>query len=630
MRTLGLIFGTFVILASCASSQEPAHYVREAFAVDGQNDSVDAFSLSTHSELSVVAFRSAVTQEIFAVTTDGRGLDDDGSAGAGWSAPVRISSPGSTQRRIIRESAASIDNKAYVVWSEFVPAFGTSRLFYAVHDAGLWGSPVQVTDTGIPSNADVTDFTFVAKRGLNGSHYLYLLYAVQLAGSEFLLMSVSADGGSTFNPPTPVPALSPIGAEIRGVSIDVQLGEIYCTWIDNRTGSGSVYFRRAIADFFGQPIWLSGDVPLQVGTPTADAVGMPIVAVNGSIGWNGQDQKYVGVAWRNADGDGTNSLHLCASHNSGAAFFPESVVAHTDQPNVSVANFDFEIVATDFTLVWEDNASDDGMGGVTIPFPVASQCWRAESADGITLDVVQQMSAQEDPAASGKKPLLARTVGIPDGTAAIFLEESSLGREVKTAFGDQEFGSEWHDEYPQVSAAQTEPNQIADVLSPDIAQNPLYYNFVAAWLEEGTPGSGVYDLMIGGYRPQEIEVLDFFQGSSTCRFHLGHLPFQDTYGFVLVALGASNAASGNLALYDGRKTGLIADAVTSFGLSNFGLFVGVNDPIAEGVETLPFTIPPSVPVGLELCAIGVSWGATGNIHVVTDFMRFAVEAPPAP
>jgi hypothetical protein len=70
-------------------------------------------------------------------------------------------------------------------------------------------------------------------------------------------------------------------------------------------------------------------------------------------------------------------------------------------------------------------------------------------------------------------------------------------------------------------------------------------------------------------------------------------------------------------LPDGRRTGLVRDALFSFGFANFASFVGPNISAHEGAETLPFPTA-GIPLGATLSFVGVSVGPFGAEHVLTD------------
>ena len=112
-------------------------------------------------------------------------------------------------------------------------------------------------------------------------------------------------------------------------------------------------------------------------------------------------------------------------------------------------------------------------------------------------------------------------------------------------------------------------------------------------------------------------------------FSFSHLPFQDTFAFVLISCGANanNDLSGNGLLPDGRKTGLIYDACTFAAAGPlFTFFAAPIDSQAEGATTMPVLVPASVlALQLDLNYVGVSWGPFGQLHTVSDWQTSHLE-----
>jgi hypothetical protein len=610
-------------ISGLLDAQEP-HYARLPAMASAAGHAVDSFAIASDAELSVIAYREQSSGVVYATINDGRGLAADAAAGSGWSPPVAVSSNTNVLRRVQRDSVQVVAGQAIVTWIDDELGGSLSTVFLSRLVSGTWTTPVAVH----AALGDVRNYAVVGKPGLNGAMNVHVTFAANNGLSDEILAVSSLDAGATFPILQTVSSAVGSGRQIGGVAIDSQAGEVYYAWTDDRSGRFDTWFRRSIQGFVG-PFWLGNEVNLSVNPGGTDSLAAPALQVGGSPGWTGTPQRTVGVAYRRSDGDGTTSLRLAVSQDNGATFAPAAVVAHTNAANVTVAQFDLELVAGEIVALWQDNAEDNGAGGVTVPIPAVSQVWRAESANGVSWPIVQQLSAQEDPNATGSSVQIARLVGAADGTMAVFLEQNATGVEVKSAFADQANGTEWHDEYPQVSSAQGKGAQRA-VTAATLAYNALYYNFLVGWLQELTPGSNTYRLMVGGYRPPEVEVVGWYQGSTEFHFEVGHLPFQDSYAFVLLSLAADHAPGGNLLLPDGRKTGIQFDAFTGFGFDNFFYFVGPNDPANEGVvtPTLPFAIPALLPLGLELCYVATSWGPYGNLHVVTDFQRSALTAAP--
>lgn len=595
------------------SAQE--HYSRPPEFISSPGHDVTGFAIASDRELTVALYREEASGIVYATTNDGRALPGDGATPSGWTPAQAVSATSTVLRRVQRDSIHVVGNQAAALWLDDGFGAANSSVMISLWTGAGWTTPVATH----PLLGDVEQFAAVATVGINGALNVHVIFSVAGSPGDTVFLASSIDGGSTFGGPALV-STSTSSGQVGGVAIDSQLAEVYAAWTSSAVGTVDTWFRRGLQGWFGAPFWLSAPANLSTNPPGSGAVDAPIVQVGGSVGWTGAQQRTVGVGWRRDDGDGTRSLRLAVSQDSGATFGAAAVVAHTDLPGVDVAQFDLELVAGEVAALWQDNATTTAGGSVIVPATQTQQVWRAETTDGTTFTVVQQLSAQTDPTARGSAVQIARLVGAADGTMAVFLEESAAGIEVKTAFADQANGTEWHDEYLQVSTAQGKGPARA-VTQATVAYNALYYNFIVGWLQETAAGSDIFRLVVGGYRPPEVKIEGWYQGTSELHFAIDHVPFQDAFGFVLLSLGANNATGGNLLLPDGRKTGLILDEFTIFGAENLVLFLGPNDPNNEGVVTpiFPATIP-GLPVGFELCAVGITWGPFGSYHVLTDWV----------
>lgn len=634
-RSVPAAVAWILVSSSQAHAQKEEHYVRPPVTI-ATATAASQFAVASDRELSVVLFvEDSGTGRVLASHSDGRGLPGT------WSAASPVSDGSASSRTIKRESIHVIGSQAFAIWLEDDDSPAKTRLYFNRMSAGVFGTASKISDVTVPSDHDILDFACVTKPGLNGNPYVVVAFHTRNPGGDVrLLCSVSSNGGTSFGAPFAVSSSGnvpgAVATAIGGLSVDTQLGELHIAWSDDRNGPGSdqvdVFYRRGVIDFLGTtwftpPLGTGNDTPISVG---AKAVGSPTITVNGEFKWTGSNQKYVGIAWRELDkGPSAATLKVRASHDSGNTFLLPSVVAHTGDTGVAVTDFDFETAGDTFVVAWTDNARtvDDGMGGTTVvvPVPAESHVWHAESDDGTDFDpsqtgIVTMASAFEVSTNQGHTPRIARTVGNPDGSMIVFLEGTGADEEVFTTFSDQEFGGEWHiDEYPIASAAQGNGGGTA-VTPPDVAYNQRYYNFLVAWQQETAPGSAQYDLVVGGYRPQVIEIEGWQVGSTAVQWTLDHLPFQDTFAFVLISGTANNTLSGNLALPDSRKTGLVADAFYLAGLQSFVFFAAPVDPFIEGAQTAAIPLPPTFLVeGLPLCFVGVTWGPFGDVHVLTDW-----------
>lgn len=627
--------GLLMAAPLAAQHQHGAHQTREPEALTAPGP-FGNLSVASGDELSLVLFSNALTQAVLVCESDGRALNGT------WSAPQPVSGAGGGARFVQRDSIHVDLGLGFAVWLEDRASSADSRIFYNVRTSAGWGQPRAIGDAGLPANADILAYRAVFERSLSGAPCAAVLYSVldPATQAQSLWISTSGNGGFSFQAPVPVAEAGPIpggsATRIGGLALDLQLAELHCAWTDDRSGTSRVYYRRGGIDFFGRAFFYG---PLATGERLISAPGSRAAAddlmlqVNGERRWTGSSQKYVGIAWRE-DGalPGTASLFVRASHDSGSNFLSPAIVAHTGRSGIAVRNFDFEILGDTFAITWADNARLDPQGNVVIPTPAESHIWRAESSDGSTFDPLQganvaQLSAQSDPLHVGRAPKIAYAEGTPDAGMIAFLDVGPAGPEVATTFSDQEYGGEWHgDDFPIVSEAQGEgPGH--GVPGPALAYNKRYNNFVVAWAQESAPNSLQWEIHVGGYRPQQVEIEGWEVGSNEIHFVFEHLPFEDTFAFVLLSQSASNAFGGNLLLPDQRKTGLIPDALTFVGLELFGFFAAPIDPAIEGAETIGFPIPPDLPVGLPISFCGVSWGPFGEFHLLTETVTELVTDP---
>ncbi len=622
---LALAHGCLVVPALAQHSHgEGDHYLREPEAVSDPGGIFTEYSVASDAELSVALFKSETDQVVRASVSDGRGLPST------WSAPQDVSATTGSSREVGDTSVFVVDDVAIALWLEDMGG-GNRRVLASKYDAGAWGLPVLVNDAGVSPADDVTSFAAVAKPGLNGSPTVAVVYTTDGAGGPGVWLSISASGGSGFGVPV---AVSETGAvpgggaatQVDGAAVDLQLGQLHMAWTDDRDGTMTVYYRRALLTFFGQPIFTAphgtGDVAISSGD---DAVGAPELQVNGELGWSGTNQKYVAIGWReDTASNGNEALIVRSSHDFGDSFNPEAVVAHTGMTDVRVAGFDLEVVGHTFVATWVDNAVDDALGTVTVPVPAVSHVWHAQSSDGTTFDtglgaIVTRASAFEEADHTGHSGFIAKSAGAPSSSMIAFIEETEHGPEVFTTFADQEFGGAWHiDDYPVVSEAQAKGGDGTAVHPPCVAYNHRYNNYIVLWAQETAAGSNAFEVVVGGYRPHQVAVEGWHLGAPGLEFEIEHLPFEDTFAVVLVSLGGDDSIGGNFLLPDGRKTGIIPDALTISALDPlFFWFSAPNDPIAEGATTPLLPLPP-LPLGIELNYCAITWGATGNIHLVTD------------
>ncbi len=613
--TLPLLF--LALLGTTAGAQKPSknlqhptieggeepHYTRTPFEVPGLAATVEQFSLSSDRHLDVVAIRlGGASGRVVAIRNDGRGLAEN------WTPAAILSDDTNVARLLNGDSCQVFEDRAYVTWLDDRDGTGATRIHFNRfdRDTSTWlASALELNDSTYPAGSDVKDYRMVVKRSTSGSAHVIVIARLEAGGQDFAYVTLSTDGGDTFLPPVRCHALAASPGDIGAVACDLRFGELHLAWSDDRAGTMDVYYRQALLNPTGQALFLGAERRISSGAGS-EALGRLVLQAGGEFGWSGTDQKFVAVAYLQDDGDATSNLHVLSSSDNGLNF-TDALIPQTAAASTNVLDFDLEIPGDTLVVTWQDD------------FEVASQVWRVESIDGFFFNSPVKMSALEDSAHEGMTPRISPSFGTPDGACITWLELGEDGAEVHTAFGDQGFGGLWHDEeYPRISDAQLDgPNVGVD--SPDVAYNELYYNYVVGWRQETGAGSGVYRLVLGGYRPPFVAVRGWYAQSPELYFEVFHLPFQDTGGFVMASLQPATTGAGAL-LYDGRKTGFLPDALTNRWLNNhWDKMVFVNDSASEGARTRSRPLPLSLHLdGASLSFLALSWGPFGDLHVVTE------------
>lgn len=624
-----------ILVLSIAAGALPSvgratHPVRAPFVLEPNGIVADRHAIGSDGELTVCAYVEATDpNRVLARTSDGRGLSGT------WSVGV-VSDQVAGERVIQADSVQVVSGRAAIVWLDDAAGTNRSRLFVGRFDGSTHSLPLAVNETGLAGSFDIERFAVSMRLGPNGKPYL----AIVFAGRDVISLAVglygvvSADGGVTFGAPFPISSAGVVpGAtakQIGGVAVDTKGGELHVAWTDDRNDPAArreVFYRRALLDWSGAPIFfppLGSGADVRI-SATDDVLGAPVIAVDDDpFAATGFD-KHVGVLWRELDkGAGTPTLRVRTSRDSGSNFLLESVVAHTGIAGVAVDSCDLEVCGGSFVATFHDNARDVG-GGSVVVLPIGlTHVWRVIASDAADFSAgaeVAMLSASAEPNATGKRPVVSRVRGTVDAAVIAFLEDGFAGTEVRTSFADQAYGAAWHlDDLPRVSAAQS--GLVArEVHEARAAYNARYSNFLVTWAQEFAPDTGVFQLWIGGYRPQTVEISGWSAGSPALSFAVRHLPWQDSFAFVLLSAQAAPNPPAQFLLPDGRRTGLATDLFLQLGLSNWIFFAAQNDPIAEGAFTTPIPLPPGVVTpGFPLSCVGVSWGPGGALHVVTDFV----------
>jgi hypothetical protein len=574
-----------------ASGEDP--HVRTPLALAPGVAPVCEFAVGSDVELSLVLFKDcAAGESLRFVRSDGRGLE--------WTPPLALPVASLAHKQVQRDSVHVIGTRAFAVWSDDESGASATALRFARFEGGAWSAPVAVA-TGLPAGVDVSAWKAVARPGPSGDVHVYVLASVRGAatgGADHAFLLVSTDAGASFLPALAVSSAAS-SVDVEGLAIDVQGTRLIVAWSDDRhaqtsLGAGDdLWVRVGDVAAGGSVSWTGPEQQLDapLGPSTTTVHGDPIAAIEGLKG---------GVAWLE-DGlsNGNDQLVLRRTEDAGVTWSSSDAIGAYNPWNDTVVAFDFELVGPVWTLAWEDDR-----GGV-------HQVYRSESKDGAGFPETQLSTA------GGHTPLLSRSVGQPSGATVVYVEETPSGPVVAAFYADQENGAEWHTEALEFAGASTTAPGTVPVLG--VAYNHRYYNFVIPFLAGPSAVPFADEIGVTGFRPPTVYAEGFVAGPANPWFELGHVPFEDLFGFVVVAFAPS---TGQLLLPDGRETGLAFDALTTFGLQHFALFFAANDPVARGVMTTPLTT--NLPSGFQFFACGVTIGPDLALRHLTDRVEVLV------
>ncbi|MBM3976832.1 MAG: hypothetical protein FJ299_07575 [Planctomycetes bacterium] len=586
LQTAGLCAAAIAGLAPSARASDEDANVRPAFQLAPGGPAVCQLAVGSDVELSVVLYKECGAGEQLRFTvSDGRGVD--------WTTPLALPGASGAAKQVQRDSVHVIGARAFAVWSDDALGASSTGIRFARYQGGSWTLPLAVGN-GLPVGVDVSAWKSISRSGPSGDVHVYVLATARGAatgGVDRVYLLTSNDAGASFLPAIAV-TTAPSGADAEGLGLDVQGDRIVVAWTDDRNalptpGSGlDLWVRAGTIAANGSVSWAGSEqqFDLQLGASTQSTSADPIVAIEGTKR---------GIAWLE-DGlvNGNDQLYLRLSDDAGATWSAPELIGTYNPSQDSVAAFDFELVGPVWTLAWEDDR-----GGLT-------NVYRAESKDGAGFPETQLTTL------GGRQPLISRSIGTPSGATVVYIVDTRSGSEPAAYYADQESGAEWHDEPLQLADGLA--LGIDEVVSPAVAYNHRYYNFVIPFLAgAGEPIAS--EPFITGFRPPSLYPEGFVAGPANPFFELGHLPFEDLFAFVLIA---EQPGVGQLMLPDGRETGLAFDTLTTFGLSQFNFFFASNDPVARGAMTPALTT--NLPSGFQFWACGITIGADLNLRHVTD------------
>ncbi len=532
-----------------------AQTVRPTSQVDNSGIVFDPV-VASEGDLTVLAY--AGDNDIYVQTSDGRGLT--------WSAPVRIDSDTTGARKDLeggRPTIGIVGSNVYVIWNDRRSG-GQEVWFAASNDGGQTFGPDQNLT---PGSSVIVDWRLVAT-DVGGTDAVHVLYS-EGSASQDLYLRTSTDGGNTFGTARFVPAgVTPGQVDTDDIDIAADGPNVYIAWEDNRLGGDTVFFQKSVD--IGTT-FLPADVNVSGGTGAEDSDAEIALSLGGSnivIAWS---EEPAGIA--------NEVLRVNASSDLGASFNgPMTVGSYTvgtDDVDAPVCRA--QAGANNIVVAWEDNRS----GGDLI--------YSAYSTDvGLTWST--------DSVVSG-------TGGFPRITGAgdVFVIGWTGGGfpEAAQAAISYDVGVTWQ---PQVNSSST----TGDADFAEGVYNPLYDNFIAAWLSDDL---GANNLYAAGFRAATVVNDGWGTSNPTIDFDLSG------FGGSAVAFLAISLGTGPLVIpMDGRDLGVTAD----------GLFLGsFADPIytafltggAGSTPTLPnvFNNIPTIGITVNYVGFGVNGGNIGRI-----------------
>ena len=487
-------------------------------------------SIDSRDDLTAVCWNDATGEEVFVVTSDGRGIN--------WGTPVRV-------------DADSFGKKTEL---DAVHVSGTNVYVVYESNLGLWFT--RSTDSGVTFSAPVsldvgpgpiTDWAVAMSPDDAGDH-LYVLCSTKLADDDLFLTS-SHDSGASFGSAVSVEA-SDTSGDVDELDIGSSGNVVHVAWDDNRSGADTVYYQRSID---GGATFLAADIELGDAVGVEDSAAPLRIAVRGNT---------VAAVWNEEpSGSGNEVIQANVSTNAGVTFSgPKTVgnyplTADTEEGDVGIDHATGNVI-----VAWED----DRFG--------ADRVFATASNDGgatwLTDTQLSTFDAEKPRVAAGGR-----------GTVVAW-EETIFPRSAEASL-TMDGGATWG----QKVAVSDNPTDSADFVS--VAWGDRYDNFVHAWTELNTSDINVH---AGGFRPQTLAPQGWVVGATSVSFDLER--FDPAFGFGGVLLSSAPGTL-PLPFGDGRDVGLLFDGLflTSINLAFSSLGAAIGSGGTGSTPQIPLTLP---------------------------------------
>ena len=527
-------------------------------------------SVCSSGDISAVVWKDAATNDIYASASDGRGIN--------WSAPVRVDDDTiSAWKGVYDYSIACRDGSIYLAWRD--ERNGKDDCYFsASHDGGAtWSANIRLDD-GSAAGAKAVDQAMIDVSGAN----VYVVMRVdKISGTgESTWLASSNDRGATWNPS--LQADSDLGdCDYQDVSADG--ANAYVAFCDDRNASSDddLFF---IMTHDGGLTWMMPEVQIDPSGPAngdleAAEIHLSVVGQNAVISWLEDELP-------SAASD--EEVHFMSSSDGGHTWNPEVILMTGSDADNHHMSFDGSTVV----VTWEDNSTgaDEAYAAVSSDFG-ATWTTTMVSSGGAAYPVAAGAGDTWGVAWSGP--------AYPEGTML------AISRDYGVSFGagvDCAIGSPGDTDYVE------------------LAHNPMYNNFVTAWLDDVL---GVNDCYANGARSATLTpVSASFTPGDNIHFEASGFPASDA-GSTFVALISSGTGNYLTPYGDNRSTGLLDNPYIPKWMSHLS---GTIDAFGNGTTVVGSLSIPGVPAGSTFYTTGVAFTGGGGVVFgdISDVTEFVI------
>lgn len=565
-----------LLLSSALGAQVPREMVQVGPPVGPALDP----AISTHHELTALAFEQDFNQSIQIVTSDGRGL--------AWTFPFRVDEGMPSAKQLFEDSVFVYGDNIYVYWLDDRNA-KTEVFFNSSFDRGQTFQP---NDTLIPKGFDLDEVIDVkmavdprSETNAFDDLIVFLISSRNLStGMEELYLNYSLDSGANF-------LVSPIPfsfhnklADVDEIALEVENGLVYGMWLDNYN------------DVFGDldDIWFS-KYDVLAGTFMFQDV---LINPASFDGYDADDKialdvrgSTVAVAFQqDLPLGGAEELWVNVSLSGGLAFNGDLMVGDYMPGFDDVDHPDVAITPTgEVVVLWED----DRMG------LSRDDIYTTSSFDGgLTFVPDMELSTQ-----GGDLPVL-----VADETTVMAAWCSDTFPRFCEARWSKDATNTWN---PCVTVSQN----VGDTEPPIVAYNDFYTNFLVAWTADDLGMTNVY---AGGFRRQTLHpVGDFYVPGAPIHFEVSDW-VEENHGWSFGVL--LSTSPGDYFLSNGRNMGLTIDAyaLASIDMYTSGLLRGTIAADGSGMTPV-LNAPPFLP--FPIYAVAIAGQTPTMLGEVTDFVQ---------